>query len=197
MIDVICLNGPPRSGKDFIGQMIYSSKPIGCHILKFAKPIEEIAKQMLGYSDELFQHYREKSKDKNLPDLNFTMRELMIDISENLMKPRFGQAHFGELAGMRVKEELNIISETMVFTDTGFQSEFDALQKSLDPKHYQLHLVNIVRNGKNFDNDSREYITNKNGKTIQFDNNIDKSDLVNFVENGKNLMMDLGLMGET
>lgn len=194
MIDVICLNGPPGSGKDFIGEMLYKTYPLGCELLKFAAPIEDIAKAILGYDDDLFQLQREQYKDEMLPGLNFTMRELMIDISENFIKPKFGQHHFGKLAAIAIDQKLNLTSRTMIFTDSGFQAEFDTMQELLNDDYYNLHLVNIFREGKNFDNDSREYVTNKKGKTIRFDNNVDKSDFVNFVENSKNLMIDLGLI---
>lgn len=179
-MQIICVNGPPRAGKDTIVKSIHKqmvlikSQPI---VEKFAYPLNAIAQATAGMDNETFALYREKKKDDPLPNYdNVTMRDLLIYVSENFCKVLFGDDFFAIQAFNRL---LNVhpINHCALFSDSGFQLEYDML-KSLVAKHNigTVKLLRVTRDGCNYDNDSREYVEDE-GNRYNIENNGSFKDL--------------------
>ena len=122
---IICINGAPGSGKDTCGELVK-----GLHddvrVVKFAHPLDRIAKNLLGMSDANFEYYRNEGKECLLTPwgCHVTMRQLLIGISEDLIKPNFGDTWFADQCALHI---INTSKQhdLVVVTDSGFQYEFD------------------------------------------------------------------------
>ena len=106
----------------------------------------------------------------------YSSREALIHVSEDVIKPKYGQDYYGR----KFLEKVESSPERYVFTsDGGFKNEAIPL---LD-KGYNVCIVHLERLGATFDNDSRKLLTEddfkeedgnmkyKNLKFIKMDNN--------------------------
>lgn len=153
----VLLNGPPRCGKDTIGEMLYGliggyadGSPADPHALlrKFAWPIMEHMWEQHGID------MRTVNKDLVHPKLyGRTPREVAIAYSEKFCKPLFGQGFFGKHAAESL---LGVVNGGMaIFTDSGFASEAEVLVDALGQGN--VLQVRIARPGCDFRIDSRSY----------------------------------------
>lgn len=120
---IIFLNAPPGAGKDTIANHI--SATYGTEIVSFKKPMFAIASAMVGMTiPEFMIHYDDRQK-KEFPCnefLGMSARSLLIAISEEFCKPKFGNDYFGKVAAASMNiETLNSVG--YVFSDCGFVSE--------------------------------------------------------------------------
>lgn len=153
MAKVIILNAPPRSGKDTIAKLL--AVQFGAEPAMFKSSMFKIVKAMIG--DRNFAKFMEvyETDAKDTERLNFlaghTCREMMILVSETVVKPMFGKRHFGNLSA----ESIELKGKSLyVFSDGGFQDEIESL---LDAGH-QVNIFRLHRQGFDFSNDSRDYI---------------------------------------
>lgn len=112
----------------------------------------------------------------------YSSRQALIFVSENIMKPKYGQDYYGR----KFLEKVESSSERYVFAaDGGFRDEITPL---LD-NGYNVYIVHLERLGATFDNDSRKLLTEddfkgedgsmkyKNLKFVKMDNNGSLDDL--------------------
>lgn len=169
-LKVIVLNGPPGSGKDTIASMLP---------LKHLEVKEPLFRQALALScidpDEWWNRYN----DRELKELpwdklgGLSIREFMIKISEEYVKPIFGEDFYGIEAGRSAtKSEIGA-----VFSDGGFQEEFDTICDYIGPEN--VLLVRLHRDGCTFEGDSRSYLWHSN--EIDVFNNGDISEPVSII----------------
>ena len=120
MMKIICVNGAPGTGKDTVAELLKENYP-KVRIAKFAHPLDKIAKQLLNMTDEDFKYYRNEGKELSLTGwgCNVTMRQLLITISEKLIKPSFGSTWFAEQCASYVAVT-HQEGELTVITDSGF-----------------------------------------------------------------------------
>ena len=153
MKTAIILNGAPGAGKDTIGCILADTYD---HVAlrSFKAPMFEIALAILGetnYEYFMFLYEDRRYKEEPASILNGkSPRQFMIWISEEVIKPQFGNRFFGMRAESKVKESHSL----SVFTDGGFKDEILQMIEG----DIQVKLCRIHRNGCNFDNDSRDYI---------------------------------------
>lgn len=157
MAKVIILNGPPGCGKDTIGNLLTKNVDNYIHMVNFKKPLFDIAASMLGkkeFRNFLLSYSNRELKESPLGCLNgMSPREFMIWISEDVIKPLFGNGYFGD----RLASHLNEIGNVdVVCTDGGFRDEIISLIMN---SNHQVKLCRLHRDGFTFDNDSRDYIT--------------------------------------
>lgn len=172
-MNIICLNGPPGSGKDTVGRMIAQMLGAGVVIDKFAAPLYEVANTLLKMDDAEYYEWREVRKEESLMTWPTTMRKLLIGISEDLIKPHMGKEYFGLQAAQRCVAEYKnyddveptffVKKDTIIFTDSGFQYEYDAFLDKVckEIPDVKVHLAQVHRHGCTFDGDSREYVVDK------------------------------------
>lgn len=160
---IIILNGPAGVGKDTLGvllaalykrhEMFSARKSFKSGIFSAVKGMmtEDAYKQLLKDAADRVQKEAPKAYLNNL-----TPRQFLIKVSEEWIKPVFGDAHFGELAVDSVGQEVDIGTHVCIFTDGGFDAEIAPLVREFgdDVKVVQLH-----REGYTFEGDSRGYIS--------------------------------------
>ncbi len=91
------------------------------------------------------------NKSGSLCEVNLSIREAMIYLSELILKPRFGEDYFGQA---RVKSIID--GEIMVDSSTGFEEELPPLIDKLEQEN--ILLIRVHRGGATFEGDSRKYI---------------------------------------
>lgn len=157
-MNIIILNGPPSSGKDFIADRLVqlSNTRAQTDKLSLATPIKQSVHKALGI--ETFGEGSidvEKLKDTPLPEFyGKTPREAYIEFSEQYMKPMYGNDIFGKLMvkQLRLKEKYKY--KAIVISDAGFSEE---LVPILDA-YPDSQVVRVYRDGCNFNSDSRSYL---------------------------------------
>ena len=150
---IIILNAPPGAGKDTIGKLIHEAHPES--MLKSMKEsMFEIALAILGpgmYRKFLEAYNDRKQKEKPQAFLNGkSPREFMIWISEDVVKPQFGDQHFGH----RFVESALNAGASIICTDGGFPDEIKPLIKS----GFYVDVFRLHREGYTFQGDSRNYL---------------------------------------
>lgn len=152
---VIILNAPPGCGKDTIGYAIKSRKP-HYELLSFKRPMFEFARAVLG--DERYSKFMALYGNRDTKEIPVSWlggdspRNFMIWISESIVKPKFGNHHFGTLfAESLPKSNHDVIG---VCTDGGFPDEIHPL---IAMGHH-VQVIRLHREGYTFDGDSRNYI---------------------------------------
>lgn len=147
-ITYVIFNGPPGSGKTTISRavarLLHDHYPRRVITDSFAAPMKHFVATMLG------EQYHDMQKDKLRAELNgYSVREFLIDLSENYIKPRYGTDAYGRWL---VHRSLRYTPTPLyvVVDDSGFAEELNAV-----PNHV---LVRVDRKGHDFTNDSRNYL---------------------------------------
>lgn len=155
MINVIILNGPPRSGKTEIANFL--NKVHDYRIYNFADILKEAQKAFFPLTE-----YEEFKKTELGSE--FTGRDFIIKLAEEFIKPTLNRSFFANNVCDRITR--NVVSGTrnVVIGDLGFDYEYETvygrlidLAKSLNTS-IDIQVWHVVRNGTNFSNDSRTYI---------------------------------------
>lgn len=187
--NLVLLNGPPRSGKNTVGQLLVSR---GWVPMSFAKALKEMTHRAYGLG-ELRHDFYDDVKDVASKDFRgVTPRQAYIAMSEKFVKPLHGSDYFGRVLAEAMRKYDEAKGDySVVVTDTGFGDE---AMKVVETRQ-KSWLVRIVRPGYNFKNDSRDYInpclfTANNVKqfTLVNDSDIDTlesrvNDMVRMIEN--------------
>ena len=163
MINFVILNGPPYSGKTTIARELSQylhSRHVSTVTDSFAAPMKHFIATALG------QQYSAMAKDAPRAELaGYSVREFLIDLSENYIKPRYGEGVYGRWLYHRAGRYSP--SPTFVICDdSGFEEEMNALGRN-------VILVRIERPGHDFTNDSRAYLPNPK-YTLMNDEKMDK-----------------------
>lgn len=146
---VIFLNGPPRCGKDTAANCLAAADN-RVRTYKFAAPLKSAIASLLGITEEEL----ERTKDAPIGATLRTRRELLIGLSEDVVKPLMGHAWFGVRAGEQIQQERPAIA---VISDAGFFEEVLACVRMLG-NDYVPHLWRIHRPNCTFVGDSRSYV---------------------------------------
>lgn len=165
---VLILNGAPRSGKDTLSRLMFQGH-IFEHFVRgsFKLPLQEVTAAILGMDLGDFLDQYESIKDLPCPNgLPLTVRQLMIKISEEWVKPLGGKRYFGDLAYSRALIDCafatrfplqQVPGRTVVFTDGGFGEECLKFVECLGPQN--VYIVRIHRDGHDFSQDSRRLLS--------------------------------------
>ena len=92
-------------------------------------------------------------ENKERPYLNLgglSPREALIKVSEEIMKPAFGEDYFGKALVADIDEDITLVP------DSGFMSEFIPVVERVGPTN--VLVIKLFKDGCTFDNDSREYL---------------------------------------
>lgn len=153
--DIIILNGPPGVGKDTLAAYL-TGHGYAAVRASFKQPIFDIAFSMLGdyRYDKFFALYDDREQKEKPQEIlqGMSPRQFMIWISEEVMKPVFGEQYFGD----RMVEQIHEIYRNLaiVISDGGFPEEI----KPLVREGHEVHICRLHREGFTFDGDSRNYI---------------------------------------
>ncbi|MGL5015024.1 MAG: hypothetical protein ACRC6V_12150 [Bacteroidales bacterium] len=189
MSKIYILNAPPQTGKDTIADLVIAE--CGVHTCSFKYPMYNLFIHTTGMSaSEFFDNYDTPGwKDSSQEFLNGRKpRELMIHISEEYVKPFFGEDYYGKWVADYIKfAEFEAEKEfTWILPDGGFQPEFDAMKKAFGDR---VVLISLEREGhRDFTGDSRSYIYDwekypENG-SVHFDTTEGNYNVINFIKKG-------------
>ncbi len=146
----VVFNGPPKSGKS-------TATPLLMRLLRqtlnpemvmpesFAAPMKHFV------SAAMSAKYHEMNKDRAEAVLQgYSVREFLISMSQQYMKPRYGDDIFGRLLHHRVLRR-DPAPRFVVIDDGGFDAEVECLPR--------LVLVRLTRSGTSFVGDSRNFLS--------------------------------------
>ena len=167
---VIILNGAPSTGKDTIAhffrdELYFEKMEVKTELFSIALSVSGISEK------DWFERYDDRENNlKEVPwgKLNgISQREFLVKISEDWMKPVFGDDVFGIKAANRIMDSEN---ELFIFSDGGFKEEFDAITSVVGEEN--VLLIRLHRNGCSFEGDSRSHLSHKHEIDIQNDGNV-------------------------
>jgi len=149
----VILNGPPGVGKDTIAQLLVREH--GFVQCENKTPLHQLGAILHGSDPaewvELYNG-RDFKEAKNEDLGGMSPRELYIWLSEEVIKPKFGKNWFGRMSARNAR----LTGRDVVFSDGGFQPEYEALQDAFGVEN--VLLVHLFRPGFSFDGDSRNYL---------------------------------------
>lgn len=149
---VILMNGPPDAGKDYATSKLVAAT--GADHREFKNTLHNIAIAMTGLDrDRYFEIYNNKvwKEDPHPELLGMSPRGLLIWISEEVCKPKFGEEFFGMPAAGSVNPEVGA-----VFSDSGFPEEVGPIARKVGAEN--IYVVRFSREGCSFEGDSRDYL---------------------------------------
>jgi len=160
MTTVVFLNGPPGCGKDTVAEMLWRHH--GFSRLKFAQPLRNACCGLL----DVYELDLEGLKARDIAP-GVSLRDLMIGLSEDLVKPLLGKDFFGIRAGHEI-ERMSKFVERIVVSDAGFQHEVEACMRAFPKATY--HVWRIAGRGpQDFAGDSRQWLRDVPGVVRELD----------------------------
>lgn len=159
---ILLFNGPPGSGKD--AACSFLKENLGYVHFEFKMQLFKETCKYYGVSIDWFlENYTRETKDSvswKVLD-NKTMRESLIHVSEDIIKPRYGLEYFGK----KVSDEIALISgKNICISDCGFTEEIETVINN-HKKAYEIQLIRMYRNKYSFSGDSRRYIKTTHDKS--------------------------------
>lgn len=171
----IFLNGPPRCGKDtLVGELIPYLK---FRHLKFAMPIKRAVAGLLDITENSLEEYKDVQSNvlqhvgTSTKEYRDTPRQLLIALSEDLLKPKYGSDIFGRVFWHHAK---NSFEQVIIASDCGFVDEVQRVIYNAGKANCRL--IRIQRDGCTFDGDSRSYLPDGLCPTWDLANNGTKYD---------------------
>ena len=152
---VIILNGPPNIGKDTLGNNV--QQLIGWPRMEFKEALYRETASYYGVDLVTFAMLASgrTTKEVPMPTLGgLSPRQAMIHVSEEVIKPKFGKQFFGAKA-YELIQTLDGSTDTVVFSDGGFVEEAEYLVGM----GFEVHIIQLHAEGRDFGNDSRNYVT--------------------------------------
>lgn len=154
---IVLLNGPPGCGKDTVVSHLVPY--LNFSHLKFAAPIKRMTCALLGEDTK----WLEENKDQPIRTLRLadgaaianidTPRQLLIALSEDLLKERYGNDFFGLVMNREIEKAA---SKLVIISDSGFSEEAGPVIR----KWGMHNCLQIQIHGRgDFSNDSRSYWT--------------------------------------
>jgi hypothetical protein len=161
---IVIFNGPPGSGKDYaVGALGAVGTEAGLLIThnKMAEPLKLGVHKLfnLNYDPKLYDHPdHAHEKDEPLAKLfGMTPRQAYIWMSEEVLKPKFGDDVFGQMMVNTIKGQR---ADVHAFSDGGFVDEWLPIVDLVGSGSVLVIEVHATRDGKllTFNGDSRSYI---------------------------------------
>jgi hypothetical protein len=181
---VVLLNGPPGCGKDTVQQHLVQYLQFS-H-MKFAAPIKRMAAALLDIDVSAIERHKDAEFNILCKEIEVirtsvigyedakqyeygpkdTLRKLLIRLSEEYLKPTYGNTFFGRLA---VRELKRSAYPLVIFTDSGFYEEAHTVVRNIGREN--TILIRLHREGCDFGNDSRSYLRGVAGEERDIENN--------------------------
>lgn len=169
---IVGFNGPPESGKDTLAEMLadhMDKQGVTIPVIQcsLSTPLRCIAYGMAGWDGKRLEgdDYAE-FKRTEFPLLGVTGRQLMIDASEKFLKPTYGEDVMARLFLSSHTGPYLVKEKVLLIRDSGFQVEVDPLIQAVGGDN--LAIINVQREGKDFSNDSREWVFHPDPERRQY-----------------------------
>lgn len=171
---IILLNAPPRSGKDTIADFIAGND--GTYTkMSFASPIKMAMASFFGLSNKQFEAVDGDAKDKEL-DIFFgkSFRQVCISFAEDHIRKEYGVDAFAKALYQRYVHKFR--GKNIVIPDLGFPEELEYMIEKFGEEN--INIIYISREGRDWSNDSRDWVKAPKGvKTFFIENNQPKDKL--------------------
>lgn len=153
MRPIILVNGPPRSGKDTLGEHLLSRYP-SFDLVKFAWDLKERTHALYGRPELPHDHFEDVKDQPSAFFMGLTPRQAYIHVSETYFKPVHGVETFGNLFLKRL-EEKHKYARGFIVTDSGFEDESIPVLR-----HFGVDncILVRIRDRGDFSNDSRSFL---------------------------------------
>lgn len=145
MKHIIITSNAPQSGKDTATNLIMSQfshmRPTK---VTMAYPLYEAIRVLFGIDLAEWEDMYEHEKDTPTQKLNgHSPRSALQWLAEDVMKPTYGVAHFGEVAAQKAIQARSGGSDLAVVSDGGFVDEIEAYTSIVGKN--DCHIINIIR----------------------------------------------------
>lgn len=166
-MDVIVLNAPMKSGKDYLADLlvgIMDQKSIPAAHREVKEMLFSVAIKAAGITPQLWaaiydRHYKEEPSPYLMIDgKHVSPREWMIHCSEDLIKPMFGKHAFGDAAVNALRKDYPEGEGVIIYSDGGFIEEVERLSEYAYSTGGDFMLVRVHREGYGWGIDSRSYL---------------------------------------
>lgn len=146
---IVVFNGPPGSGKDEACSYL---KNIGFKQIEFKnKLFEDCIKYYNVSSEWFFEGYTREQKEIPEEKLGgLSRRSALIHVSENVIKPNYGNDYYGFMASKEMEEDIDYC-----ISDGGFVEELSHIINKFGD---DFLIIRLYRENSNFNLDSRRYI---------------------------------------
>lgn len=151
---IVLLNAPPSAGKDYLAdklQLWYDNISTN----EFKAPLYKLVQTIYSISPTIFwsvYNNRDLKEKKMFIGDTKSIRDLMIEVSEGLIKPYYGRDYFGVIAS-NTKPETSLVVYRDCFGD------LDEIQPLIDKYGKgDVICIRIKADGKDFTGDSRRYL---------------------------------------
>lgn len=167
---IIFLNAPPGAGKDTAAIFIYEAYE-HARMAKFSECLKDAARVLFGLPMHMMLMFDSREhKDQPRPEfLGKSWRETLIWLSEEVVKPKFGDGFFGVRLAKKLAEATGC--ELTAISDSGFKVEAEPVITMFGAEN--CHLWHIHRPGCTFKGDSRGYWQHKALTPVFIDNRHD------------------------
>ena len=148
----VILNGPPGIGKDTLADAFASA--FSTERRAFKDGLIDLTADLMLVDRDWFRRACADRDEKEIPKEQLggrSPRQALIYVSEEVVKPAFGQDYFGRYAAQRLTP-----GALHVFSDGGFIKEIQPVIDAVGPENFLL--VQLHRDGFSFEGDSRRYI---------------------------------------
>lgn len=166
-MDVIVLNAPMKSGKDYLADLlvgIMDQNGIPAAHREVKEMLFSVAIKAAGITPQLWaaiydRHYKEEPSPYLMIDgKHVSPREWMIHCSEDLIKPMFGKHAFGDAAVNTLRKDYPEGEGVIIYSDGGFIEEVERLSEYAYSTGGDFILVRVHREGYGWGIDSRSYL---------------------------------------
>lgn len=153
----LLLNGPPKCGKDTVTSELVQY--IKFQHIKFAGPMKRALAALLDVPESAIEAYKDipsavlQHPGTVTKEHRDTIRQLLISMSEDWLKPKYGPDIFGRIFWQHAK---NSALPLIIASDCGFRDEVERVIGNAGKKNCVL--VRIHRADCTFDRDSRSYM---------------------------------------
>lgn len=159
MTKIIALSGPPRAGKDTIGNELAAAireenPSLDVAVEALSMPLRRSV-YALGSIPYTREHYEAQKDVAQQVFGGATIRQVIIDLAEGHVRPRYGVGFFARSLINAVSNKL-APPDVLIVTDLGFDAEVWEFDEAygLDNVAY----LQIIRPGHGFEGDSRSYV---------------------------------------
>ena len=175
-------SGGINSGKDYCAE--YLQKYIGetkSSIVHFKRPLYDIVAAIYGVEVNQVYDRHNNRKLKEVPWVMYwgkSSREVFIEVSEEVLKPYYGNKFFGNKAVARLISLPQF--PIFIFGDSGFEEELEPVSNYFGKENVVLCRI---RNRGSFSNDSRSFLSDRHaGTVLDYDNSGTLQELHGWVE---------------
>jgi hypothetical protein len=163
---LIILNSPAGSGKDTVGDLLVNN--LGYTKLEYKTALYKMTTELYGLDYDSFMsvHLDRDKKDSVIFHNGMTTRQLLIEASETVFKPRYGKTYLGVF----ILPEVNKYDK-VVITDGGFIDEMKHTIVNSKFNQNEVLIMKLLRDECNWEGDSRGDVIIPSVKYIYVDNN--------------------------